>query len=182
MEREGWTMQTERRTFLRQSLLLSCATVVGGSTVRTVSPADADTKTDLIASMKWMNEPASWKRSGDRLLVRSRAKTDFWRKTFYGYITDNGHLFYLPVSGDFVFQARVNGEYAALYDQAGLMVRQNAENWVKCGTEFFDSQRHASVVFTRDFSDWSTMPDLSRTAAIWWRAVRKKTRLKHCVR
>ena len=86
-------MRTERRTFLRQSLLLSCATIVSAPTV-TVSPAVADTKTNLITNMKWMNEPASWKRSGDCLLVRSRATTDFWRKTFYGYITDNGHLFY----------------------------------------------------------------------------------------
>jgi regulation of enolase protein 1 (concanavalin A-like superfamily) len=45
---------------------------------------------------------------------------------------------------------------------------------MKCGTEFFDGRRHANVVFTRDFSDWSTMPDLSDTAAIWWKAVRKK--------
>src|SRR5258706_1525354 len=107
----------------------------------------------LVCGMTWMNEPASWKRSGDVLTVRSRAKTDFWRKTFYGYVTDNGHFFHAPVSGDFVFQARINGEYAALYDQAGLMVRQNAENWMKCGTEFFDGRRQASVVFTRDFSD-----------------------------
>jgi len=41
-------------------------------------------------------------------MVRSRSKTDFWRKTFYGYITDNGHFFCLPVGGDFVFQARKN--------------------------------------------------------------------------
>jgi uncharacterized protein len=53
------------------------------------------------------------------------------------------------------------------------MVRVDANNWMKCGTEFFDKQRHASVVFTRDFSDWSTMPDLSRTAPVWWRAERK---------
>jgi uncharacterized protein len=172
--RKGGYMQTDRRTFLRQSLLLSCATIIGTSMVKAVYPAVADTESDLISRMRWMNEPASWKRSGDLLMVRSRAKTDFWRKTFYGYITDNGHFFYLPVSGDFAFQARISGEYAALYDQAGLMVRQNAENWMKCGTEFFDGQRHASVVFTRDFSDWSTMPDLSRTTPIWWRAVRKK--------
>jgi regulation of enolase protein 1 (concanavalin A-like superfamily) len=121
-----------------------------------------------------MNEPASYKRLGETKVVHSRSKTDFWRKTFYGYITDNGHLFYLEVAGDFTFQARVNGQYAALYDQAGLMVRLDAENWMKCGTEFFDGRRHASVVFTRDFSDWSTMPDLSDTAEIWWRAVRKK--------
>jgi len=77
----------------------------------------------------------------------------------------------------------VNGQYAALYDQAGLMVRQDAVNWMKCGTEYFDGSRHASVVFTRDFSDWSTMPDLSDTAAVWWRAVRKKDSIEtHCSR
>lgn len=124
--------------------------------------------------MIWMNAPASSSQSGGRLVVRTKPKTDFWRKTFYGYITDNGHFFYLQVGGDFTFQARVNGQYAALYDQAGLMIRLDAENWMKCGTEFFDNRRHASVVFTRDFSDWSTMLDLSDTAPIWWRAVRKK--------
>ena len=42
---------------------------------------------------------------------------------------------------------------------------------------------HASVVFTRDFSDWSTMPDLSDTAAVWWRAVHKKDSIEtHCSR
>src|SRR5436190_3300151 len=92
-----------------------------------------------------MNEPASSNLVGDKLAVRSRAKTDFWRKTFYGYITDNGHFFHLPASGDFIFQTRINGQYAALYDQAGLMVRKDAENWMKCGTEFFDDRRHASV-------------------------------------
>ena len=124
--------------------------------------------------MTWMNDPATWKKEGDRIRVRSKPKTDFWRKTFYGYVTDNGHFLHAPVSGDFVFEARVNGQYAALYDQAGLMVRRDAENWMKCGTEFFDSARHASVVFTREFSDWSTMKDLSDSAPVWWRAVRKK--------
>ena len=99
-----------------------------------------------ISRMTWINKPASWKRSGDKLVARSRAKTDLWSRTFYGYVTDNGHFFRPPVSGDFTFQARVNGQYAALYDQAGLMVRRDAKNWMKCGTEFFDVQRHASVV------------------------------------
>ena len=87
--------------------------------------------------MTWMNDPASWEPATGGLRVHSRAKTDFWRKAFYGYITDNGHFLHLPVSGDFIFQARVTGQYAALYDQAGLMVRLDAENWMKCGTEFF---------------------------------------------
>jgi hypothetical protein len=169
-------MHLDRRRFLQQAVGTACATVIGGS--RLAGNAQTSGSGSLIARMKWMNEPASSNRSGDKLVVRSRAKTDFWRKTFYGYITDNGHFFHLPANGEFTFQARVNGQYGALYDQAGLMVRLDAENWMKCGTEFFDGQRHASVVFTRDFSDWSTMPDLSNTAPVWWRAVRKKDSLE----
>jgi uncharacterized protein len=176
-------MTTDRRNFLRTSSILT-----GAALTRTVawaqpkpSLAQAQQGDDLLKKMKWLNDPASWKKNGDQILVRSRPKSDFWRKTFYGYITDNGHFFHLSVAGEFIFEARVNGQYAALYDQAGLMVRLNAENWTKCGTEFFDGRRHASVVFTRDFSDWSTMPDLSDAAAIWWRALRKKDSIEtHC--
>jgi uncharacterized protein len=175
-------MKLDRRNFVRESLLLTGAVAVAPTVAATLpSLAITPPAEDLVARMTWFNEPASWKKSGDQLIVHSRPKTDFWRKTFYGYITDNGHFFHLPASGDFVFEARVNGQYAALYDQAGLMVRLDAENWMKCGTEFFDGKRHASVVFTRDFSDWSTMPDLSDTAPIWWRAIRKKDSIEtHC--
>jgi regulation of enolase protein 1 (concanavalin A-like superfamily) len=128
--------------------------------------------------MKWLNEPASWKRAGGRLIVSARPKTDFWRKTFYGYITDNGHFFHLPVTGDFVFESRIDGKYVALYDQAGLMVRADAENWMKCGTELVDGVRHASVVFTRDYSDWSAIKNVSESGPVWWRAVRKAESLE----
>jgi uncharacterized protein len=173
--RKKGSMGADRRQFLKQSLGISCATLIASRLGATATPASAAAAgADLAARMAWMNPPAASKQSGGELVVHSRAKTDFWRKTFYGYVTDNGHFLHLSVSGGFTFQARVNGKYAALYDQAGLMVRLDAKNWMKCGTEFFDGRRHASVVFTRDFSDWSTMPDLSDTAAVWWRAARKK--------
>src|SRR5215813_1852679 len=119
-------MIINRRNFLEQSLGLACLVGVTQSAI-----AQAAMSTDLISHMTWMNQPASAKRSGNKLTVKSRAKTDFWRKTFYGYITDNGHFFHLAKSGDFTFQARINGKYAALYDQAGLMARLDAENWMK---------------------------------------------------
>ncbi len=156
----------------RRSFLVHATAYAG--TLAIMKPTLAHSvETDLIARMTWFNEPLSSKQVGEKLIVRSRPKTDFWRKTFSGYITDNGHFLHLRAEGDFILQARVNGQYAALYDQAGLMIRVNAENWMKCGTEFFDGKRHASVVFTREFSDWSTMPDLTETGPVWWRAVRK---------
>jgi regulation of enolase protein 1 (concanavalin A-like superfamily) len=110
--------------------------------------------------MTWFNPPAQENYNAGQLTMRSKGRTDYWRKTFYGYITDNGHFLNLRVSGDFTFQARVDGNYAALYDQAGLMVRLDEQNWMKCGSELVEGKRWASVVFTRDFSDWSTVPAL----------------------
>lgn len=168
-------MQCSRRIFVQQSLGLAGALLAGERAIRAMpSAALPAANSELFGRMTWMNPPESVRQDGDKLIVHSRAKTDFWRKTSYGYITDNGHFFHMLVDGDFTFQARIGGKYAALYDQAGLMVRLGEENWMKCGTEFFDGRRHASVVFTRDFSDWSTMPDVSDTEPIWWRAVRRK--------
>ncbi|MFL6617259.1 MAG: DUF1349 domain-containing protein [Povalibacter sp.] len=167
-------MRTSRRDFLQQA-------VASGVTASLLSPATSAAANDMLAGMTWLNPPAAARIEGSTLTVRSSAKTDFWRKTFYGYITDNGHFFHLPAEGDFRFEARVNGKYAAQYDQAGLMVRLDQQQWMKCGTEFVDGKRNASVVFTRDFSDWSTLPDLSQTAPIWWRVIRAKDSIEaHC--
>src|SRR5215469_5053076 len=81
--------------------------------------------------MKWFNEPASARQSGDQLVVRTKPKTDYWRKTFYDYVTDNGHFFFLQVAGDFTLESRVVGKYATLYDQAGLMVRIEQQQLVE---------------------------------------------------
>jgi len=132
----------------------------------------------VLAKMKWFNEPGSAKQSGEQLVVTTKPKTDFWRKTFYDYVTDNGHFFFLPVTGDFTFESRVAGKYAALYDQAGLMVRVDSSNWVKCGLELVDGIGHASVVVTREFSDWSTVRGITTKDPLWWRIVRKGSSLE----
>jgi len=158
-----------RRNFLQLSASAALA-----AAAKPIQRAGAD----LLSRMTWFNPPASEHYDDGTLTARSKGKTDFWRKTFYGYINDNGHFLNLAVSGDFTFQARVTGNYSALYDQAGLMVRLDAKHWMKCGSEYFDGKRWASVVFTHDFSDWSTMDDLSQTGPIYWRVVRKKDSLE----
>jgi regulation of enolase protein 1 (concanavalin A-like superfamily) len=105
-------------------------------------------------NMKWLNEPPEWRDENGILSVTTGAKTDFWRETHYGFIRDDGHLRYEWVEGDFTASVAFRGDYRALYDQAGLMVRLDDRNWVKAGIEFVGDRQRLSVVVTRDFSDW----------------------------
>ena len=71
---------------------------------------------------------------------------------------DNGHAWLAPVVGDFSLAVRFRGGYEALYDQAGLMLRQDAGAWIKTGVEYTDGVMHFSVVVTHGRSDWSVIP------------------------
>ena len=175
-------MTSSRRHFLQQTFGIALAAPM---MARAAEEAAKDEMKlwleagDLVSKMEWLNPPASVNfGAGGVVTAKSRARTDFWRKTFYGYITDNGHFVRIPVFGEFMFQARVNGKYAALYDQAGLMVRLDDKHWMKCGSELVDGKRWASVVFTHEFSDWSTSEDLSQTEPVYWRVVRRKDSLE----
>jgi len=178
--------QSNRRQFLAQVGPISCGalcpslplneTSLGHSLA--LSGESTFSGKALLAKMKWLNEPAAAKLSGDQLVVSTNPKTDYWRKTFYDYVTDNGHFFSLAVNGDFTLESRVTGKYAALYDQAGLMVRIDSSNWLKCGLELVDGIGHASVVVTREYSDWSTVRGITAKEPLWWRIVRKGSSLE----
>lgn len=118
----------------------------------------------MFTQGSWLNAPKNWSADGAQLRVTTDANTDFWRKTSYGFIRDSGHFFGTQIDGDFTAQVQVSAQYASLYDQAGLMVRIDAENWIKCGVEFSDGQLLLSTVLTVDKSDWAVsvappMPD-----------------------
>jgi regulation of enolase protein 1 (concanavalin A-like superfamily) len=167
---------TSRRKFLEQAA--GGALLAAGTKTFAQETPPQHGGGDLLSRMTWLNPPASEYYDSGTLTARCKGKTDFWRKTFYGYINDNGHFLHLPARGEFTFQARINGNYGQLYDQAGLMVRLDEKHWMKCGTELVDGKRWASVVFTHDFSDWSTMEDLSQNGAVYWRVVRQKDSLE----
>jgi regulation of enolase protein 1 (concanavalin A-like superfamily) len=127
----------------------------------------------MFEDMHWFNPPAAWSIQDGRLNVTTAPKSDFWRKTHYGFTRDNGHFFFQEIRGDFALTLRIDGRYTDLYDQAGLMLRVDAENWIKTGIEFFDGCQHASAVVTREFSDWSVVRLEGRPASLWLRVTRK---------
>ena len=123
--------------------------------------------------MQWLNEPSDWKLENTTIKVTSDRDTDFWRKTHYGFIKDTGHFYYRSITGNFIAEVKILGEYKDLYDQAGLMVRVDEENWLKCGIELVDDIQQISAVVTRDYSDWSILPTANNPNAIWLKVTRQ---------
>ncbi len=123
-----------------------------------------------FARCSWLNAPAVWEVDGDRLRTVTDAETDFWRETHYGFTRDNGHLFGRDAAGGFTAQLRVRARYEALYDQAGIMVRVDAETWIKAGIEMSDGQALLSSVLTVGRSDWATGTYGGDPSDFWVRA------------
>lgn len=123
--------------------------------------------------MEWFNPPPEWRAEDDKIYVTSAPKTDFWRKQPEGPYADNGHFYFQKAAGDFIADVRFTGQFREQYDQAGLMIRLDEANWVKCGIEFYNEVPHVSVVVTKTYSDWSIQPLPAAPDDFWLRVTRE---------
>ncbi|MET7396849.1 DUF1349 domain-containing protein [Dactylosporangium sp. NPDC005572] len=112
----------------------------------------------MLKNMSWLNEPRDWSLEDGVLRAVTELRTDFWRETFYGWTTDNGHFFYQPTTGDFTAEVIVSATHTTRFDQAGMMIRADERNWLKTGLEVTSGAVQISTVFTRQFSDVSMAP------------------------
>ncbi|RYZ84689.1 MAG: DUF1349 domain-containing protein, partial [Moraxellaceae bacterium] len=73
------------------------------------------------------------------------------------------------------FEAKVKltGAYKTRFDQMGLMIRTDHENYIKTGVEFVDGKFNVSTVVTHHTSDWSVTTLEKAPPFIWIKVVRR---------
>lgn len=124
----------------------------------TAAGAGSADRLAFLRSADWHAPPPDWTLSDSALEVVTGERTDFWQDTFYGFRRDDGHFLGADADGDFTAVVTFDGAYEVLYDQAGLMMRVDAQTWLKAGIEFSDEVTNFSVVITREGrSDWSVV-------------------------
>ena len=124
----------------------------------------------IPANFFWFNEP-SRHQFGAGLEIFTDPKTDFWQKTHYGFQRDDGHCLLTKQAGDFSLTAHVEFRPLEKYDQCGLMIRGDQENWIKVSTEYENDQygRLGSVATNLGFSDWATQDIPASHKQMWYR-------------
>lgn len=123
--------------------------------------------------MQWFNEPENWSISNNTLMMDVTPQSDYWRISHYGFTVDDAPFLYTMRGGEFEVKVRISGEYKVRFDQAGLMLRIDKENYIKTGIEFVDGKYNLSTVVTHKTSDWSVIELDEPVEYIWIKAVRR---------
>ena len=126
-----------------------------------------------LEKMQWFNEPEKYSIRNGVLEMQVPAQTDFWRIAHYGFTVDDGPFLYAVYGGEFEAKIKVSGEYETRFDQAGMMIRLDHENYVKFGIEFVDGKFNISAVVTHHTSDWSVIRLEEPIPHLWLKAVRR---------
>lgn len=126
-----------------------------------------------LEKMQWFNEPTKWEIKNNSLTMNVTPQSDYWRVSHYGFTVDDAPFLYTMRGGEFEVKVKVTGDYTARFDQAGLMLRIDHENYIKAGIEFVDGKYNLSTVVTHHTSDWSIIALDRPVPFVWIKAVRR---------
>ena len=126
-----------------------------------------------LEKMQWFNEPAQWTIQDHVLSMQVTPQSDYWRISHYGFTVDDAPFLYTLRGGEFEVKVKVSGDYRTRYDQAGLMLRIDHENYIKTGIEYVDGKYNLSAVVTHHTSDWSVITLDRPVPFVWIKAVRR---------
>lgn len=126
-----------------------------------------------LEKMQWYNEPERWEIKNNALIMQVTPKSDYWRISHYGFTVDDAPFYYSLYGGEFEAKVKLTGAYKARFDQMGLMIRTDHENYIKTGVEFVDGKFNVSTVVTHGKSDWSVLTLDKIPPFIWIKVVRR---------
>ena len=127
-----------------------------------------------LAKGQWLNQPASYTLSSAELRLTTESNTDFWQRTYYGFRNDNAPALLFNSHENISFTCRVDFNYKVQFDQCGVCIYIDSDNWFKASIEFENEEyaRLGSVVTQGGYSDWATT-DIAPCSSLWYRLHRR---------
>lgn len=130
-----------------------------------------------IKDLEWTREPKSYSITEDKIEIVTLPYTDLWQRTYYHFRNDNAPV--LQISTDrkyFSFIVKTEFESKHRFDQCGIVMYLDSENWLKGSIEYENEefQHLGSVVTNNGYSDWSTTAIDSTIKSMWYRFSRRE--------
>lgn len=126
----------------------------------------------------WTREPADYQLSDREITIITKPATDLWQRTYYGFQNDNAPVLQMKtLERYFSFTVKTEFNSSTLFDQCGIAIYLDSENWMKASIEYEneDFQRLGSVVTNNGYSDWATTDIPSSVNEMWYRLSRRES-------
>ena len=126
----------------------------------------------------WTREPKHSEITDDKIVIYTDPNTDLWQRTYYGFQNDNAPVLQLKTTEKFFsFTVKTEFESKVLFDQCGVVMYLDSENWLKASIEYENErfQRLGSVVTNLGYSDWATTDIDAAVKTMWYRLSRRES-------
>ncbi len=126
----------------------------------------------------WTREPASFTISDEKIEIITRPNTDLWQRTYYGFQNDNAPVLQTETEEKFFsFTVRTDFESKKRFDQCGVVMYLDSENWLKASIEYENGvfSHLGSVVTNCGYSDWATAEIPASVNSMWYRLSRRES-------
>jgi len=130
-----------------------------------------------VNKLIWTREPESAVITKERIEIVTKPHTDLWQRTYYHFRNDNAPVLQMETDEPyFSFTVKTTFESKHRFDQCGIVIYLDSENWLKGSIEFENERfQHLGSVVTNDgYSDWATTEIPADVKSMWYRLSRRE--------
>lgn len=131
---------------------------------------------ETLKQFDWMNEPQRVRFDEDGMFVTAKKQTDFWCCSRFNFRKDDGHFFFCRTANDFCCDLNWEFTTQGQFNQCGIMLRVDEDNWFKASIMYQDEQNPmlATSLTHMGLSDLATLPLPRGTKRVWYRLRRRR--------
>lgn len=129
------------------------------------------------SKLQWTRRPKDFYIASDRIEIVTAPHTDLWQRTYYHFRNDNAPVLQLQTDEKyFSFVVKTEFESKHRFDQCGIVLYLDSENWIKASVEYENEafQHLGSVVTNHGYSDWATTELAADKKSMWYRLSRRE--------
>ena len=126
--------------------------------------------------LSWIRKPKNYIIDNDKIEIITEPHTDLWQLTYYHFRNDNAPVLQMETKEKyFSFVVKTNFDSKKRFDQCGIVMYLDSDNWLKASIEFEkDKFQHlGSVVTNHGYSDWATTEIDASIKTMWYRFSRR---------
>ena len=128
-------------------------------------------------TMQWTRQPKEYRITPDQVEIMTEPHTDLWQRTYYHFRNDSAPVLQINTDEEFFsFIVKTSFESKKRFDQCGVVMYLDSENWLKGSIEYENEQfQHLGSVATNlGYSDWATTAIDASVKSMWYRFSRRK--------